>query len=76
MVGFSGTDSIGGSGAAEFLGTEGDVWDTQLDMFMALVGGVTAQLLLARVLDRQISGIGASGNPSLTAPGSGRTMRT
>jgi putative membrane protein len=48
---------IGGSGAAEFLGTQGDVWDTQWDMFMALVGAVTAQLLLARLQDRQISAI-------------------
>ena len=67
---------IGGSGAAEFLGTQGDVWDTQWDMFMAFVGAVTAQLLLARLHDRQIAGIGAAGNPSLTAPGSGRTIRT
>ena len=29
---------IGGEAAAEFLGTQGDVWDTQWDMFMALVG--------------------------------------
>ena len=31
-----------------FLGTQGDVWDTQWDMFMALVGSVTAQLTLSR----------------------------
>jgi putative membrane protein len=67
---------VGGSGAAEFLGTQGDVWDTQWDMFMALVGAVTAQLLLARLHDRQLSGIGAAGNPTLTARGGGRTMQT
>ena len=43
-----------GQGADEFLGTQGDPWDTQSDMFFALVGGVSAQLLLARWQDRQI----------------------
>jgi putative membrane protein len=46
---------IGGSGATEFLGTQGDVWDTQWDMFLALLGSIAAQLLLARVHDRQLS---------------------
>ena len=49
---------VGGSAAADFLGTQGDVWDTQWDMFMALVGAVTAQLLLARVHDRQLDRLG------------------
>ena len=44
---------IGGSAAEAFLGTQGDVWDTQWDMFLALVGAITAQLLLARLHDRQ-----------------------
>jgi len=34
-----------GSGADEFLGTQGDVWDTQSDMFMALIGATCAMLL-------------------------------
>jgi putative membrane protein len=46
---------IGGSAADAFLGTQGDPFDTQADMFMALVGAVAAQLLLARVHDRQIA---------------------
>jgi len=46
---------IGGSGATEFLGTQGDVWDTQWDMFMAFVGAITAQVLLSRFHDRQIA---------------------
>lgn len=41
-------------GAEEFLGTQGDPWDTQADMFMALIGAAAAQLLLARVQNRQI----------------------
>jgi putative membrane protein len=44
-----------GQGAQEFLGTQGDPWDTQWDMFLALVGAVTAQLLLSRVHDRQLA---------------------
>jgi putative membrane protein len=45
---------IMGQGADEFLGTQGDVWDTQSDMFCALIGAMTALLLLARIHDRQI----------------------
>ena len=44
-----------GEKADAFLGTQGDVWDTQWDMFVALVGAVLAQALLARRHDRQIS---------------------
>ena len=46
---------LGGSAADAFLGTQGDVWDTQWDMFLALTGAITAQLLLARVHDRQLA---------------------
>jgi putative membrane protein len=45
---------IGGSAADDFLGTQGDVWDTQWDMFLALLGVITAQLFLARFHDRQL----------------------
>jgi putative membrane protein len=43
-----------GQGADAFLGTQGDPWDTQSDMLMALIGAVVAQALLARVQDAQI----------------------
>jgi putative membrane protein len=43
-----------GQGAIEFLGTQGDPWDTQADMFFALIGAITALALLARIQDRQI----------------------
>jgi putative membrane protein len=46
---------LGGSAADAFLGTQGDVWDTQWDMFMALVGAIVAQLLLAHLHDRQLA---------------------
>ncbi len=46
-----------GQGADEFLGTQGDVWDTQSDMFMALIGASAALLLLARWHDRQLAAL-------------------
>lgn len=44
-----------GQGADEFLGTQGYAWDTQSDMFFALLGSCTALLLLSRLHDRQLS---------------------
>ena len=46
-----------GQGADEFLGTQGDPWDTQSDMFAALIGAVTALVLFGRVHDRQIQAL-------------------
>jgi len=40
--------------AQAFLGTQGDNWDTQWDMFLAFNGAMVAQLLLARRHDRQL----------------------
>jgi uncharacterized membrane protein YjdF len=40
--------------ATTFLATQGDEWDTQWDMFMALIGAITAQLTLAPLHDRQL----------------------
>jgi putative membrane protein len=45
---------LGGDSAESFLGTQGDVWDTQWDMFMALVGAATALLLFGRAHDRSM----------------------
>jgi putative membrane protein len=50
-----GSAVLGGSAADEFLGTQGDTWDTQWDMLCALLGALTAQLTLSRVQDRQIA---------------------
>jgi putative membrane protein len=44
----------GGDAAGAFLGTQGDVWDTQWDMFLAGCGAIAAQLSLTRVHDRQL----------------------
>lgn len=40
--------------ADSFLGTQGDPWDTQWDMFLALSGAIVAQLVLRRLHDRQL----------------------
>lgn len=53
--------SLGG-GAEEFLGTQGDEWDTQSDMFMALIGALAA-LALSRWHDRRIAAIKLAKNP-------------
>ncbi|MCC6243498.1 MAG: DUF2238 domain-containing protein [Gemmatimonadaceae bacterium] len=46
-----------GQGAEEFLGTQGDVWDTQSDMGMAFLGALIAVTLLGRWHDRQIAAL-------------------
>lgn len=43
-----------GQGADDFLGTQGDPWDTQSDMFCALLGALTTVILLARAHSRQL----------------------
>ena len=52
-----GSAVLGGAAADDFLGTQGDTWDTQWDMLCALLGALTAQLALARVHDREIARI-------------------
>ena len=46
-----------GSAADAFLGTQGDVWDTQWDMFMALAGAMIAMLSLSGIHDRFLRGM-------------------
>ncbi len=48
---------VGESGADEFIAAQGDKWDAQKDMFMALLGALAAQLFLARYHDRAIARI-------------------
>lgn len=43
-----------GEAATAFLATQGDIWDTQWDMFLALCGALVAQLSLRRIHDRQL----------------------
>ena len=46
---------LAGQGAEDFLGTQGDPWDTQSDMFMALLGALISISWLSRVQDSQIA---------------------
>ncbi|NDP62136.1 DUF2238 domain-containing protein [Polaromonas sp.] len=50
-----------GQGADEFLGTQGDPWDTQSDMLWALIGATVAVTLLLRWHDRQLRALRLSG---------------
>ena len=56
-----------GSSGDAFLGTQGDVWDTQEDMATALIAALVAPLLLGRLHDRQLArladGSGSHGSP-------------
>ena len=47
-----------GEAADAFLATQGDVWDTQWDMFLAFVGAMASQLLLGAWHDRQLAALG------------------
>jgi putative membrane protein len=47
--------TFGGKQADDFLGSQGDIWDAQQDMFQALCGAVVSQLLLSRLQDRQLA---------------------
>ena len=46
-----------GDTTGDFLGTQGDVWDAQKDMSMALIGAITAQFMLGRLHDRQLANL-------------------
>jgi putative membrane protein len=50
------TAAASGAAADAFLGTQGDPWDTQWDMFVALCGAIAAQALLGRAHDRLLGG--------------------
>lgn len=52
-----------GEGANDFLGTQGDPWDTQWDMFLALVGSSIAVLFFAKLQDAQMKK-----SPALSVP--------
>ncbi|MEU6376046.1 DUF2238 domain-containing protein [Streptomyces sp. NPDC046909] len=75
---------LGGQAADAFLATQGDVWDTQWDMFCALIGATVSVLLLSRVHDRQLaalgvtssySGAGSTAAAGTSTPGTTRPLR-
>ncbi len=45
---------LSGDEATAFLATQGDIWDTQWDMFLAWIGAMISQLLLSGLHDRQL----------------------
>jgi putative membrane protein len=49
-----------GAAAEDFLGTQGDPWDTQTDMLFALIGAIAALLLLSRAHDRSMAKINSA----------------
>ena len=57
-----------GQGADEFLGTQGDQWDTQSDMFFALIGATVALATLSRLHDRQLQALGMRPATGSAAP--------
>jgi putative membrane protein len=54
-----------GTAADAFLGTQGDPWDTQWDMFFCLAGALVSQLLLSRTHDRELAKLGSRSPASL-----------
>lgn len=51
------TAAVSGQAADAFLGIQGDTFDTQKDMFMALIGATTAILTLPRIHDKQLNNL-------------------
>ena len=49
------TALLAGGAAEDFLATQGDVWDTQWDMFLATCGAITALAVLSPLHDRQLA---------------------
>ena len=54
------TAAIMGEEADSFLATQGDIWDSQWDMFLALLGAIASQLLLSRLHDRELGALEAT----------------
>lgn len=53
-----------GQGADEFLGTQGDPWDTQSDMFFAVVGAITALIVFSHFHNLQLEKLSMLTKPS------------
>ncbi len=51
---------ITGRSSSSFLGTQGDAWDTQKDMFICFIGSIVSLLFLARMHNRQLARLGVA----------------
>lgn len=49
---------LSGTAAEDFLALQGDIWDTQWDMFMAFIGSMISQLILSRSHDKSLKEAG------------------
>jgi len=58
------TALLSGSASTAFLATQGDVWDTQADMLMALIGATSALILMRPWHDRQLAAAGRETEPA------------
>ncbi|MET0618916.1 MAG: DUF2238 domain-containing protein [Thermoanaerobaculia bacterium] len=67
--------TLTGSEASAFLAIQGDVWDTQWDMLLGLLGAVTSQVLLGRLHERQLSAIELGGAAGDTGRGTAACQR-
>ena len=56
--------TFGGEMANDFLGSQGDIWDAQQDMFQALCGAIISQLLLSRLHNRQLAALMTEPDPA------------
>ncbi|MBW2505038.1 MAG: DUF2238 domain-containing protein [Deltaproteobacteria bacterium] len=60
------TALISQEAAEAFLATQGDIWDTQWDMFLALIGALIAQIVLSPWHDRQLTALDPKLGPKLS----------
>lgn len=67
---------VGGHSADAFLATQGDVWDTQWDMFCALIGATVSVLVLSRLHDRHLDAPGVTESYDGAGPTAGRRTST
>jgi putative membrane protein len=51
------TALLTGEAANDFLGSQGDVWDSQWDMFLCFIGSILSQLFLRRIHDRSLKSL-------------------
>jgi putative membrane protein len=64
----------GGVAATDFLGTQGDVWDTQWDMFCAFCGAIVAQLTLGRLHAAQLASLTCADGNNSNSRGAGASV--